>query len=739
MTADQHTTIPAATPASTPDLPIALAPLFDNIPADLREVPQWVCWRYVANPGGKPRKVPLDAKTGRPASVSDPTTWATFEAAVAMCRRAADTGLGFVLTADDPFVGIDLDGCIDAATRAFTKPEAREAILRFASYTEASPSNTGVHIIIRGKLPPGGRRKGAVEMYDSGRYLTFTGNRVPRFPRVEERQAELDAFHSDIFGASGSAVPAADTSAPPVPDDTLLTKARGAANGERFGLLWDGDWRTAGYPSQSEADLALCSMLAFWTGGRADWMDNLFRKSGLLRPKWDERHYSDGATYGARVVQQAVAGCREHYTWNAETSGSVSAGDDTFQSEITALSRLSAAEYDRARKDAAERLGIRVGTLDKMVSAERGEEDATLSGRALTLPTPEPWPEPVDGAELLDGIAAHFRHFAALPAGAAEALALWTVHAHCFEASPISPRLVLTSPEKQCGKTTVLRILAGLVPKPLPTANITPAAVFRTIEVARPTLLVDEADSFAKDNEELRGILNSGHARDGNVVRLVGDDHTPRQFATCCPTVLAAIGRLAGTIEDRAVIVPMRRRLPDERVERFRLDRPHGETLARKAARWAADHLAALADADPAIPTQLGDRAADNWRPLLAIADQVGGDWPVKARHSALTLSGEAAGAEPSIRTQLLADIRDAFRRSGKDRLTTDELLGLLVSMRERPWSDWSHGKAISARRLAGLLADFRVSPSTIRVGGNTAKGYMLDQFKDAFARYLPS
>lgn len=725
--------------------PHTLSQRLDDIPQDLRAFPQWVNWHYVANPNGpKPRKVPLDPKTGRPASVSDATTWGSFEAAAAVCGRSPAIGIGFVLTAADPFFGIDLDACIDPSAGTFTDPLATVTVRRFASYTEPSPSGTGLHIIGRGRLPPGGRRKGRVEMYDSARYLTFTGRPLSGFQTVADRDAELARFHGEIFGQTAPAEEVGSAplcTAPPVADEVLLAKAKSAANGERFTALWEGKWQALGYPSQSEADLALCSKLAFWTDGRADWVDKLFRQSALIRPKWDEGHYSDGATYGARVVQLATTGCRDRYTWPTATPTAVSAagnGDDPLQAEIMALARLPAAEYDRTRKHVADRLGIRVITLDKLVAAEHvGEDDDGLAGRALDLPSPEPWPEAVSGADILDAIGAHFRRFAALPGGAAEALALWTMHAHVLEASPISPRLVLTSPEKRCGKTTVLRVLAGLVPKPLPTSNITPAALFRTIEVARPTLLVDEADTFAKDNEELRGILNSGHARDGNVVRLVGDDHSPRQFATWCPTVLASIGRLAGTIEDRAVIIPMRRRLRGERIERLRLDRPQGEVLARKAARWGADHVAALADSDPEIPALLNDRAADNWRPLLAIADMAGGEWPAKARHAALTLSGEAVDTEPSIRTQLLCDIREAFNGAAKDRLTTDDLLGRLMLMRDHPWADWSHGRALTARQLAKLLADFRVSPSTIRVGEVTAKGYQLEHFTDAFARYL--
>ena len=148
----------------------------------------------------------------------------------------------------------------------------------------------------------------------------------------------------------------------------------------------------------------------------------------------------------------------------------------------------------------------------------------------------------------------------------AVAVALWIVHAYAFEASLISPRLAIGSPEKRCGKTTLLRVIRHFVPRPLWAANITPAAVFRTIELTRPTLLIDEADTFFKENEELRGVLNSGHSKDGQVARLVDDDHEPRTFATYCPTVIACIGSLPGTIEDRSIKITLRRRRRDEPV-----------------------------------------------------------------------------------------------------------------------------------------------------------------------------
>jgi len=202
------------------------------------------------------------------------------------------------------------------------------------------------------------------------------------------------------------------------------------------------------------------------------------------------------------------------------------------------------------------------------------------------------------------------------------------VLAHVIRGDALHRRraLFVNSPEKGCGKSTLLDVLSRLVPNPLGASNITAAALFRVIEAARPTLLLDEADTYARNNEDLRGVLDAGHRRDGAVIRTVGDDHEPRQFSAWAPVALAAIGRLPGTIEDRSVRIGLRRRRPDEAVEPLRLDRAGAlDDLAHKAARWAADHAAELAAADPPVPEGIVNRAADNWRPLLAVADIAGG------------------------------------------------------------------------------------------------------------------
>jgi Protein of unknown function (DUF3631) len=407
------------------------------------------------------------------------------------------------------------------------------------------------------------------------------------------------------------------------------------------------------------------------------------------------------------------------------------------------LALLSPIDYDRIRKDWAEKLGIRVGTLDGEVEKRRpkveiGEDSGP--GQALSLDVPEPWPDKVDGAALLQAIVNAIQKYVAVPRNEAIAVALWCILAHAFMAFSISARLVITSPEKRCGKTTLLRVIKALVPKALPAANITAAAMFRTIEAFRPSLLVDEADTFLKENEELRGIINSGHAHDGQVIRLVGDDHEPRAFSTYCPTAIAAIGDVPGTIEDRAIVIAMKRRRADERIARLRADRIGDlRELNRKIARFVSDIMPALRDSDPDVPAKLHDRAADNWRALLAVADAVGGEWPVRARAAALALSAEPEEAD-SLRTMLLGDIRAVFETVRTDRLKSDNLVSGLIDLGDRPWATISRGKPLDPNKLARMLKPFGVRPCTIRLSdGKTAKGYCRSNFDDAFGRYLSS
>jgi putative DNA primase/helicase len=265
--------------------------------------------------------------------------------------------------------------------------------------------------------------------------------------------------------------------------------------------------------------------------------------------------------------------------------------------EILRLAGLPDLAYGRERKAAAEKLQLTVAWLDKLVKAKKAEivaqaagdgtADSGGQGRAINLPEPQPWPSQVHGAVLLSALVKAISRYMIMEPGAAECVALWAVHAHALDAFGITPRLSITSPRPQCGKTTLLDILQRLVVRPLLAGNVSAASVFRVVEVARPTLLVDEADTFLPGNDELRGVLNSGHRRGGNVIRVVGEAMDVRAFSTFAPAAIAMIGHLPGTLADRSVAITLKRKRADEPVESFRYDRTEElDQLARMCARW---------------------------------------------------------------------------------------------------------------------------------------------------------
>jgi putative DNA primase/helicase len=408
--------------------------------------------------------------------------------------------------------------------------------------------------------------------------------------------------------------------------------------------------------------------------------------------------------------------------------------------EIARLAGLARIQYARERKAAAKSLGVGVSELDAAIREER-KESTRGQGKPLSLPEPEPWAEPVAGQELLSDLIAGLRRYMVMDENETTATALWIVHCHALEAFNVSPRLAITSPEKGCGKTTLLDILGVMVPRPLSTANTGVAPVFRAIEMAQPTLLIDEADTFVRENNELRGILNSGHRKGGHVLRTVGEDHEPRMFSTWSPLAIAMIGRLPDTLEHRSISVRLRRRRPGETVTLFRIDRTDElERLARMAARWAIDNVGALSAADPVIPSILNNRAQDNCGPLLAISDQIGGEWPNIVRRAAEDMAATASGNDQSVGVMLLTDICDIFRIKGTDRLSSEDLLASLISRDDRPWPECKNGKPMTKAGLAHRLNKFGIIPENIRFAGTgVLKGYHLHRFEDAFSRYLPA
>ena len=272
-------------------------------------------------------------------------------------------------------------------------------------------------------------------------------------------------------------------------------------------------------------------------------------------------------------------------------------------------------------------------------------------GTPLLLADVEPWPDPVDGAGVLDEVVRTIRRFIVLPTHGAVALALWILHTDLMDTWWLSPLAVATSPTRRCGKTALLTVVLELVHRPLVASNISPAALFRAVEKYQPTLFLDEGETWLKANEERHGIVNAGHARrTAMVIRTVGDDHEPATFSTWCAKFIALIGELPDTLMDRAIVIEMRRKTAGELVERLRLDQLPDicDPLRQRLARWAVDHADGVAAIDPEVPTGLHDRAVDNWRPLLALSDALGGEWPARARAAARSLAGGGHPRRPA-------------------------------------------------------------------------------------------
>ena len=278
----------------------------ETIPKELMTLPQWVAYRLVWNgKRNKNDKIPYQIN-GEHAKTNDPNTWTTFQNALKAANDNGFDGIGFVFTKDDPYCGVDFDSCLDEAG-SITK-EIRKFITLLNSYAEYSPSGTGLHIIVKGKLPNGGRKKDNFECYDEGRFFTVTGRHLDGTPvTIEERQEELDKFHLEIFGQQRFEVATRAPAAVSLSEDEIIAKAKAAKNGDKFSALWGGN--IDGYTSPSEADLALCSILAYWTNNNAGLIDAIFRRSGLYREKWDKVHHGDGKTYGQGTIDQATSGC----------------------------------------------------------------------------------------------------------------------------------------------------------------------------------------------------------------------------------------------------------------------------------------------------------------------------------------------------------------------------------------------------------------------------------------------
>jgi len=359
----------------------------------------------------------------------------------------------------------------------------------------------------------------------------------------------------------------------------------------------------------------------------------------------------------------------------------------------------------------------------------------------------EPWAEPVDGTALADELARRIDLHCSLPAGGAVAVTLWSLAGYTIDSFALFPKLLVRSPLPRCGKSTLVTVIEAITCRALLASSISAAGIFRCTEAWRPTLLLDEADTFLHGDEAMRGIINSGHTRRGAfTVRVEGDAvREPRKFTTWTPMLVAMIGTPPATVLDRSVTLTLQRRKPDEHVERLPRDLFERMASTRRCAmRWAQDHADKIGDAEPIVPAVGNDRAEDNWRTLLAVADTLGGAWPKRARDAMWCLeTGEAsrAGDESDLHTELLRDVT-AILASRPDMkvLPSSLLVSRLNELDERPWPTISKiGKELDARRLAQMLGKFGLRSGTRRIGGDTLKGYSCEAIEKVIARYLPA
>lgn len=259
----------------------------ENIPQELKALDQWVCW------GGE--KLPKNPYNGKNAKSNDPTTWSDYETAVKAVEKYGLDGIGFMLT--DGYFGVDLDNSTEELNHEF--------VTNLRSYAEYSKSGKGIHVIARGKLPKGRRRKDNIEMYDSGRYFIMTGDKIGDFD-IRDATEEIKHLHKKYLDtATEERIKQPKPTAPKkkLEDDEVLEKARSSKNAMLFQILFTGNWENF-YPSQSEADMALANLLAFWTGCDMEQMDRLFRRSNLMRDKWDRKQ--SGTTYGTITLEKAI-------------------------------------------------------------------------------------------------------------------------------------------------------------------------------------------------------------------------------------------------------------------------------------------------------------------------------------------------------------------------------------------------------------------------------------------------
>ena len=354
------------------------------------------------------------------------------------------------------------------------------------------------------------------------------------------------------------------------------------------------------------------------------------------------------------------------------------------------------------------------------------------------------------GEDLLNELRQAITYYTVFPTPeAADAVTLWIATTYAVNAFDAAPRIQFTAPEKGCGKSRALDMVAATSNNPLVTTDASVAAVFRSIGENPPTLIFDEVDAIfpgpgkksAEQHEDLRSLLNAGFQRGRPALRCVGPNSEVKRFPTFAMAALAGIGQLPDTITDRSVVIRMRRRAPHEHAAPFRMtrDQPRLRALGDQVGAWVRANLEKMRAHDPVLPVE--DRAADLWEPLITVADIAGGTWPDRARTAALVLTRQRDedNGTASLGVKLLADCREIFEATHISEIASGDLVTALRALPEAPWDAFS----LTQAGLAAKLRPYGITPAASRPGGGgreekQVRGYKAAAFTDAFARYLP-
>ncbi len=409
---------------------------------------------------------------------------------------------------------------------------------------------------------------------------------------------------------------------------------------------------------------------------------------------------------------------------------------------IQQLAALKPLEYDKVRIEQAKVLGVRPATLDAEIRVIRG---SNKEADHLPFANIESHPEPIEPAKLLDEVSSVIRQFIVLDEHQAQAAALWCALTWFIDVVVIAPLAIINAPEKACGKTQLLDVIGRMSYRPLPASNASSSALFRAVGLWKPTILIDEADTFFRDNLELQGMVNAGYKKGGQILRseAVGDSFEPRAFSVYSAKALAGIKlekHLPDATMSRGIILNLRRKLSGESVSRLRHAEPDLFTgIASKLARFAEDYTEQVRQARPVLPDELSDREQDNWDGMLAIASCAGSEWLAKATAAALRLSASSSDTVISAGNELLSDIQSIFETKRIDKISTADLITALCDDQEAPWQTYNRGRPLSPRQLVKQLEAYEIKPKQIRLNSyDRMRGFELTQFTDAFMRYLP-